>query len=69
MKNPDCDNDKCRSAHGEVRVLPTGGDGNLILCRACFHYELAFRRERNLDLSKDCQFELPEWKSLKVYEI
>jgi hypothetical protein len=67
MKNPNCDNDKCRSSTGQVRVLPTGGDGNAILCRACFDYELRWRRERNRELSKDCQFKLPSWDSLKVY--
>ena len=28
MKNPNCDNEKCRSATGEVRVYPLGGGGN-----------------------------------------
>jgi hypothetical protein len=28
MKNPNCDNDKCRERAGEVRLLPTGGGGN-----------------------------------------
>lgn len=68
MKNPNCDNDKCTASNGQVRVLPTGGDGNAILCRACFEHELRFRRERNRDLSKDCQFKLPTWETLKVYE-
>jgi len=67
MKNWNCDNDKCLSATGEVRVLPTGGQGNLILCRACFLHELRYRQERNRALSVDCQFELPTWDSLKVY--
>lgn len=67
MSNPNCDNDKCLSATGEVRVLPTGGDGNLILCRACFEHELRFRVTRNRYLSPDCRFALPSWESLKVY--
>lgn len=67
MKNPNCDNDKCHSSTGEVRVLPTGGDGNAILCFGCFLHEIAWRRERNRELSKECQFKLPSWESLKVY--
>lgn len=67
MKNPNCDNDKCTSETGEVRVLPTGGDSNAILCHACFNHEISFRKERNRDLSQDCRFRLPSWDSLKVY--
>lgn len=66
-KNPNCDNDKCRNETGEVRVLKTGGDSNAILCRACYEYELSWRRERNTELAKDVQYDLPEWNSLKIY--
>lgn len=55
---------------GEVRLLPLGSSphhGSLILCRACFEHEIAYRKERNRDLSKDCAFKLPEWASLQVY--
>lgn len=52
---------------GEVRVLPTGGDGNSILCRACFDREIRYRRDRNRQLGKDCQFKLPTWEECKVY--
>ncbi len=34
MHNNYCDGDHCRAETGEVRVLPYGGEGNLILCRA-----------------------------------
>lgn len=54
---------------GEVRVLPTGGDSNAILCRRCFNCEIAFRQVRNRDLAKDSQFKLPTWGSLKVYRV
>ena len=66
-KNWNCDNDQCQEPHGEVRVLPAGGQGNLILCQACFLHELRYRQERNRAVSVDCQFELPAWDSLKVY--
>lgn len=67
-KNNSCDNDKCTHSKGEVRVLPTGGDGNVILCRTCFHYEFQYRVERNKTLGKDAQFQLPMWSELKIYE-
>ena len=51
----------------EVRLLPTGGDGNAILCEFCFRREIRWRRERNLELSKDCQFDTPLWIACKVY--
>lgn len=67
MNNPNCDGSGPCIMAGEVRVLPTGGDSNAILCKLCFNREIAFRKERNRELSKDCQFQLPAWDSLKVY--
>lgn len=68
MQNPNCDGAHCVSTSGEVRVLRSGGDSNLILCHACYRHELTWRRERNRELSKDAQFQLPDWESLKVYD-
>jgi hypothetical protein len=43
----------------------TGGDGNAILCYACYLHEMAYRK----DLVKgQMPPDLPAWKSLKVYE-
>ncbi len=67
IHNNNCDGDHCTRSVGEVRVLPTGGDSNAILCRSCYEHELAYRRERNGELSADCQFKLPGWNELKVY--
>jgi len=50
-----------------VRVLPSGGDSNLILCHACYMREMNYRSGRNLELAEDCKFQLPTWNSLKVY--
>ena len=52
---------------GTVRVMPAGGDSNLILCRACWQRELTYRRERNRELGEDFQFSLPAWETAKVY--
>lgn len=67
--NPNCDGSGPCSL-GEVRVLPTSADphgGNAILCRNCFWRESEWREERNLELSPEAQFPLPNWESLKVY--
>jgi len=53
--------------YGEVRLLPTGGDSNLILCRYCYGREIAFRKERNKELCKENQFALPKWDDLEIY--
>ncbi len=39
----------------------------MILCWRCHTREIQFRKERNRELSKDCQFKLPTWDSLKIY--
>lgn len=69
MQNPNCDGSgPCHP--GRVRVLPTGSQphhGNMILCGQCFSREIAWRKERNRELGKDCQFQLPTWGSLKPY--
>lgn len=55
------------SQNPEVRVLPSGGDSNSILCYACFFHEIRYRVGRNKELSKECQFKLPKWEDLEVY--
>lgn len=65
--NPMCDGDKCLSESGEVRVLPLNGDANLIVCQSCHAHEMRYRRDMNKNLSKDAQWDLPEWENLKVY--
>lgn len=68
MKNPNCDNERCRDPNGEIRVLPTGGSSNALLCYTCFLHEMQFRRERNKELAEDCVFDLPKWESLEIYD-
>lgn len=68
MDNPNC----CGAgphAAGTVKLMPTGGDGNLTLCRACWHHEIKWRESRNLELGVWAHYELPTWYSAKVYEV
>ncbi len=67
LNNNNCDGSGPHSINPEVRVLPTGGDSNAILCFTCFLRELQFRKQRNKELSKESQFKLPSWESLKKY--
>lgn len=68
MKNYNCDNDYCKYANGEIRVLPIGGDSNALLCKACYEHEILFRRDLNEDLGDSFKFKLPAWEDLKIYE-
>ncbi len=70
--NCNCDGSGPCILNGEVRVLPLSEErndstSNAILCRLCFNREIAFRKDRNKELSEDCQFKLPTWDSLKIY--
>ena len=51
----------------ESRVLPIGGEGNLILCIKCFRNEMHWRKRRNKELGTAFQFNLPEWQTLEIY--
>ena len=65
--NNDCCGNGPHTA-GEVRVMPAGGDSNLILCCACWQRELSYRRERNRTLGTFAQYNLPAWETAKVYD-
>ena len=65
--NNDC-NGSGPHTPGEVRVMPYGGGGNDILCRACWQRALAYRRDRNRELGDFAQFKLPAWETAKVYQ-
>lgn len=67
MQNDMCDNNRCATKNGEVRVIPTGGGGNMILCFACYRHEMSYRRERIKELGEG-SYDLPSWESLEVYK-
>jgi len=49
----------------EVRLLPYGGDGNIIVSRASYYKEMEFRKERNKEVCSP--YDIPSWESLEVY--
>ena len=54
---------------GEVRVMPCGGDSNLILCRSCWYAELAYRIDRHKEQAgTGLKTALPAWETAKVYD-
>lgn len=72
--NPNCDGAGPDAPYGvckggEVRRVPIGGDGAVILCRRCFRAEIVWRKERNKELGEYAQFDLPKWEDLEVYEV
>jgi len=66
--NPNCEADYCNESDGEVRLLPSGGDSNSILCHRCYKAEIIWRQDRNRELAVWARFKLPTWESLKVYK-
>lgn len=52
-------------ACSELRKLPYSLDGNILVGRASFDREIAYRRK---EILKGREFELPVWDSLKIYE-
>lgn len=65
-KNPNCEGTHCTSNSGEVRLLPTGGDGNAILCRSCFDYEIR-ERIRHAKEHRQPPSDEPKWADCKPY--
>lgn len=55
-------------ASGEVRILPTGGDSNAILCRLCFSREISYRATRNVELGRRAFDTSKRWADCKVYD-
>ena len=49
----------------EVRFLPYGGDGNIIVSRVSYDKEMKFRKERNKTVCSP--YDIPSWESLEVY--
>jgi hypothetical protein len=65
--NPMCDGSHCRSDSGPVKVYPLGGGGNLILCRACFNHENAYRLIKGDKYKSQENWPLIDWSEAKPY--
>ena len=61
MKNQ-CDH--VHETNQQVRLLPIGGQGNVIVCPRHYEAEITFRRER---IAVGVLFDLPKWTDLKPY--
>lgn len=48
----------------EMRFLPYGGDGNILVSRASYDKEIKWRKER---IENGVPFELPAWETLKIF--
>lgn len=69
--NPNCDGSGPHSDNPEVRLYPTGGGSNAILCHACVARENAYRAARRRDRANPVDpagFPFQPWASLEVYE-
>lgn len=49
----------------EIRVLPSGGESNILCCKTHYITEIEFRKERNKQVWK--KFDLPLWENLIIY--
>jgi len=60
IQNNYCCGSHCRDPNSEVRVMPIGGGGNLILCRECWDYENRWRKSTSRVAH--------EWYQAEVYD-
>ncbi len=67
-QNWNCDGDHYEHELGQIRVLPSGGNSNMLLCFSCWKHEINWRKGRNRELGKENQFKLPAWHELEVYK-
>lgn len=48
----------------EMRYLPYGGDGNILVSKQSYDKEIKWRKEH---IKNGVEFESPAWEALKVY--
>jgi len=66
-ERPGCDGSGPHTPTGPLKMLPTGGGGNLILCQADWAKEQLYRQERNEELGEDAKYSLTPWSEGKIY--
>jgi len=66
-RNYNCDGSKCISSNGEVRVYPTGGGSNLILCYNCWANENRYRFNKGREYKRPEDWPQVDWVKARVY--
>jgi len=66
-KNWNCQGADCLEPDGEIRLIPCGGGGDLILCHECYMKEMLWRHERNKSLPVENKYPIPRWSNLEVW--
>lgn len=51
----------------EIRVLPAGGDSNILCSFRGYHREITWRLEQNREY-KFIKFKIPAWEDLEIYD-
>ena len=64
-----CDGSHCILEHGEVRIYPLGGGGNMIYCKECFAHENRYRAKRGVETKCPENFPQVDWDKAKTYAI
>lgn len=67
MKNWNCDGGHCLDNNGQVRVYPTGGGANLILCVHCAAHENRFRFQRGVETRRPEDWPQVNWFNCEIY--
>ena len=67
-KNPNCGGAHCSAATGPVKLYPTGGGGNDILCHSCWEHQNAYNRQRVRDGAEAANFPVQDWATAKPFE-
>ena len=67
--NPNCDGSHCKQETGEVRLYPTGGGGNAILCFACWANENRYNYKRGQETGNPDNFKQINWFEGEVYPV
>jgi hypothetical protein len=49
----------------EIRRLPTGGDGAILVCRWHYRREMAYRNEQSRHTGRD-KWDFPSWSNLTI---
>lgn len=66
--NPNCDGNKCLDPNGPVKLYPLPGNGNLILCMACWANENRYRHVQGVHYKRPEDWPQLDWTKAEIYE-